>query len=63
MIMLSAAGSEDGALAAMREGAYDYVHKPLRPDEVTLKIRKAEEREKSCAARSRPCAPAWARAP
>ena len=46
MIMLSAAGSEDGALAAMREGAYDYVHKPLRPDEVTMTIRKAEEREK-----------------
>ena len=45
MIMLSAAGSEDSALAAMREGAYDYVHKPLRPDEVTMTVRKAEERE------------------
>ncbi len=45
MIMLSATGHEDGALAAMREGAYDYVQKPVRPDEVTMTIRKAEERE------------------
>jgi two-component system, NtrC family, response regulator AtoC len=46
MIMMSAYGSEDGALAAMREGAYDYLHKPFRPDEVTMTLRKAEEREK-----------------
>ena len=30
----------------MREGAYDYLHKPFRPDEVTMTLRKAEEREK-----------------
>jgi two-component system response regulator AtoC len=46
MIMMSAYGSEDTALAAMREGAYDYLHKPFRPDEVTMTIRKAEERER-----------------
>jgi DNA-binding NtrC family response regulator len=46
LIMMSAYGSEDAALAAMREGAYDYLHKPFRPDEVTLTLRKAEEREK-----------------
>jgi two-component system response regulator AtoC len=46
MIMMSAHGSEDSALAAMREGAYDYLHKPFRPDEVTMTLRKAEEREK-----------------
>jgi two-component system response regulator AtoC len=46
LIMMSAYGSEDSALAAMREGAYDYLHKPFRPDEVTMTIRKAEEREK-----------------
>ena len=46
MIMMSAYGSEDSALAAMREGAYDYLHKPFRPDEVTMTLRKAEEREK-----------------
>jgi two-component system response regulator AtoC len=46
LIMMSAYGTEDTALAAMREGAYDYLHKPFRPDEVTMTIRKAEEREK-----------------
>jgi two-component system, NtrC family, response regulator AtoC len=46
MIMMSAYGTEDSALAAMREGAYDYLHKPFRPDEVTMTIRKAEERER-----------------
>jgi two-component system response regulator AtoC len=46
LIMMSAYGNEDSALAAMREGAYDYLHKPFRPDEVTMTLRKAEEREK-----------------
>ncbi len=46
LIMMSAFGSEDAALDAMREGAYDYLHKPFRPDEVTLTVRKAEERER-----------------
>src|SRR5690349_5595813 len=46
MIMMSTYGTEDSALAAMREGAYDYLHKPFRPDEVTMTIRKAEERER-----------------
>jgi two-component system response regulator AtoC len=46
LIMMSAYGGEDAAIAAMREGAYDYLHKPFRPDEVTLTLRKAEERER-----------------
>ena len=46
MVMMSAYGGEDVAIAAMREGAYDYLHKPFRPDEVTLTLRKAEERER-----------------
>jgi two-component system response regulator AtoC len=46
LIMMSAYGSEDAAIAAMREGAYDYLQKPFRPDEVTMTIRKAAEREK-----------------
>src|SRR5207237_9291910 len=45
-IMMSAYGGEEAALAAMREGAYDYVPKPFRPDEVVLTLRKAEERER-----------------
>jgi len=46
MIMLSEQGTEDAALAALREGAYDYVHQPFRPDEVIIAVRKAEERER-----------------
>jgi two-component system response regulator AtoC len=46
LIMMSGHGTEDSALEAMREGAYDYLHKPFRPDEVTMTLRKAEEREK-----------------
>jgi len=45
VIMMSAYGNEDAAFAAMREGAYDYLHKPFRPDEVTVVLRKAAERE------------------
>jgi two-component system response regulator AtoC len=46
VVMMSAYGSEDAALAAIREGAYDWLQKPFRPDEVTFTIRKAEERER-----------------
>ncbi|MGE5231090.1 MAG: sigma-54-dependent transcriptional regulator [Deltaproteobacteria bacterium] len=46
LIMMSAYGAEDAELAAMREGAYDYLRKPFRPDEVILAVRKAEERER-----------------
>ena len=46
VIMMSAYGGEDAALAAMKEGAYDYIPKPFRPDEVVLALRKAEERER-----------------
>jgi two-component system response regulator AtoC len=46
VIMMSAYGAEDGAIAAMKEGAYDYIAKPFRPDEVILTLRKAEERER-----------------
>jgi two-component system response regulator AtoC len=45
VIMMSAYGSEDAAIAAMKEGAYDYIPKPFRADEVLLVLRKAEERE------------------
>jgi len=46
VIMMSAYGSEDSAIAAMKEGAYDYIAKPFRADEVVLALRKAEERER-----------------
>ncbi len=46
VIVMSAYASHDLALSAMREGAYDYVEKPFRGDEVVLVLRKAEERER-----------------
>ena len=46
VLMMSAYGSEDAALAAMKEGAYDYIRKPFSADEVVLALRKAEERER-----------------
>jgi two-component system response regulator AtoC len=45
MIMMSAYGGEDAAIEAMKEGAYDYLPKPFRAEEVLLTLRKAEERE------------------
>jgi two-component system response regulator AtoC len=45
VIMMSAYGTEDAALEAMKQGAYDYVAKPFRADEIVLVLRKAEERE------------------
>jgi two-component system response regulator AtoC len=45
VIMMSAFGSVDTALAAMRLGAYDYISKPFKADEIELVLRKAEERE------------------
>ena len=46
IVMMSAYGNEDAAIEAMREGAYDYLAKPFRPDEVVLTVRKAAERER-----------------
>src|SRR5438034_8478590 len=43
VIMMSAYGAEEAALAAMEEGAYDYVAKAGRGDEVDLTLRKAQE--------------------
>ena len=45
VIVMSAYGNMDLALEAMKAGAYDYVQKPFKPDEVVLALKKAEERE------------------
>jgi len=45
VIMMSAYGSVDTAVEAMKLGAYDYISKPFKPDEILLTLRKAEERE------------------
>src|SRR2546423_1102929 len=46
VIVMSAYGSHDLAIEAMKAGAYDYLGKPFRPEEVLLVLRKAEERER-----------------
>ncbi len=46
VIMMSAYGSIDSAIEAMKLGAYDYISKPFKPDEVLLALRKAQERER-----------------
>lgn len=45
-IMMSAYAAVETALEAMKMGAYDYISKPFKTDEVLLTLRKAEEREK-----------------
>jgi len=45
VIVMSAYGNMDLAIEAIQKGAYDYVHKPFKPEEVILVLRKAEERE------------------
>jgi two-component system response regulator AtoC len=45
VIMMSAYGTVDTAIEAMKLGAYDYISKPFKPDEIVLTLRKAEERE------------------
>jgi two-component system response regulator AtoC len=45
VIVMSAYGNVDLAIEAMKAGAYDYVSKPFKPDEIVLVLRKAEERE------------------
>ncbi|HZZ85683.1 MAG TPA: sigma-54 dependent transcriptional regulator [Anaeromyxobacteraceae bacterium] len=45
-VAMSAYGSHDAAIAAVKAGAYDYVSKPFKPDEVLLVLQKAEERER-----------------
>jgi two-component system response regulator AtoC len=46
IIMMSAYGTVDLALEAMKCGAYDYISKPIKPDEIILTLKKAEERER-----------------
>jgi len=46
IIMMSAFGTIDTAIEAMKSGAYDYISKPFKPDEIILTLKKAEERER-----------------
>jgi len=46
VITMSAYGTIDLAIETMKLGAYDYISKPFKPDEILLTLIKAEEREK-----------------
>lgn len=46
IIMMSAYGTVDTAIEAMKMGAYDYISKPFKTDEVLMTLKKAEERER-----------------
>jgi two-component system response regulator AtoC len=46
VIVMTAYGSMELAIDAMKRGAYDYLPKPFDADQVLLTVKKAEEREK-----------------
>jgi len=45
MIMVTAFGTTDSAISAMKEGAYDYLTKPFKVDELRIVIEKALEKK------------------
>ncbi len=45
IVMMSAYGTVDTAIECMKLGAYDYISKPFKNDEILLVLKKAEERE------------------
>jgi two-component system response regulator AtoC len=46
VIMITAFGSIETAIEAVREGAFDYISKPFKMDEMTLTLRRAFEQRK-----------------
>jgi two-component system response regulator AtoC len=46
VVVMTAYGSREVAIEAMKRGAYDYLSKPFEADELVLLLRKAEERER-----------------
>ena len=46
IIMMSAYGTMDTAIECMKQGAYDYISKPFKNDEILLVLQKAAERER-----------------
>jgi two-component system response regulator AtoC len=45
VVMMSAYGTIETAIECMKLGAYDYISKPFKSDELLLSLRKLEERE------------------
>lgn len=46
IIMMSAYGTVDTAVECMKMGAYDFISKPFKKDEIVMVLKKAEERER-----------------
>ncbi len=46
IIMMSAYGTVATAVECMKHGAYDYISKPFKKDEIVMVLKKAEERER-----------------
>jgi len=46
VVLMTAYGSVEAAVSAMREGAYDFVEKPLKRMTIVKSVRKAAERQK-----------------
>jgi DNA-binding NtrC family response regulator len=46
VVLMTAFGSVESAVAAMKAGAYDYLTKPFEPDEVLLIVQRAVERRR-----------------
>jgi DNA-binding NtrC family response regulator len=46
VVMITAYGTMERAVEAMKEGAYDFITRPFEPDHIVLVVRKALERQK-----------------
>jgi len=46
VVMITAYGSIERAVEAMKEGAYDFITRPFEPDHMALVVQKALERER-----------------
>lgn len=53
IIMMSAYGTVDTAVECLKMGAYDFISKPFKKDEIVMVLKKAEERERLKAENSR----------
>src|SRR5207302_3814923 len=49
VVLMTAYGSVESAVSAMREGAYDFVEKPLKRVSIVKSVRKAAEKQKHVA--------------